>query len=322
MTAIIWFLSYLVVTIVSAPTPYTTFISDHIANPQAQAQVPGYHGETSTSRTVFTAMSLGSVALLAILAANRVQSMRLNQLKNPNFTQVLVLLLFAFSLSFVVSAAIVTVGLDLATLNICRGAVILCLAFYVGSKITLYIFFVERAHALRAPFMRRHHDLVWLFGMVAIAFGFGSTAIAGFIWPIADFNSSSRRCHIGLRRRVTIPLLGFDFMLNVFLTLVFVYLLSPVVRSLDLRFCTFPASRFTMCIGNLFRRAKKKAAVDLHRSNQRMVRQMEHLLVKTLVGSVLIMLPTLGNLITLCVLGGRELGWVRLDNRKPNVDVC
>ncbi|KAF2854361.1 hypothetical protein T440DRAFT_544678 [Plenodomus tracheiphilus IPT5] len=312
MTAILWLLSSLVVTTTSAPAPAhnTADIAVHVTKLRAQSSVK--HGETATSRTAYTAMSLCSVTLLTALAGNRLHSMGLQQIKNPNFTQLLVMMLYAFSLSFVISAAIVTIGLDLATMGTCRGAIILCLAFYVGSKVTMYIFLVERAHAMRAPFMRRHCDMVWLLSMLAIGLGFGSAAITGFVWPIADFESHNRRCHIGLRRRVTIPLLGFDILLNVFLTLVFVYLISPTVRTINIPFCAFPASRFTMCLGNICSRARDTVTVDLHRSNQRMVRQMEHLLVKTLVGSVLIMLPTLGNLISLCVLGGRELGWVCL----------
>ncbi|KAH9872776.1 hypothetical protein J1614_005170 [Plenodomus biglobosus] len=246
-------------------------------------------------------MALASVALLTALADNRLHSMGRQQLKTPNSTQILVLLLFAFSLSFVVSAAIVTIGLDLATMGSCRRAITLCLAFYVGSKTTIYMFLIERAYALRPPFMRRHCDMVWLYSMLAIGFGFGSVA------PIADFASHDHRCHIGLRRRVTIALFGFDVLLNAFLTLVFVYIISPTVRSMDPPFCAFPPSRFTMCLGNMCHRAKEKVTVNLRRSNQRMVRQMERPLVKTLAGSVLIMLPTLGNLISLCVLGDESL---------------
>lgn len=147
--------------------------------------------------------------------------------------------------------------------------------------------------------------------MLAIGLGFGSTAITGFIWPIAELGRDNQRCHIGLKRRVTIVLLVVDVWLNVFLTLIFVYLISPSVRSMDISFLSFPASRFTMCLGNMCHRSKNKVDVDLHRSNPRVVHQMEHLLVKTLVGSIFIMVPTTANLTALCIFEGRELGWVR-----------
>lgn len=148
--------------------------------------------------------------------------------------------------------------------------------------------------------------------MLAIGLGFGSTAITGFIWPIAELGRDNQRCHIGLKRRVTIVLLVVDVWLNVFLTLIFVYLISPSVRSMDISFLSFPASRFTMCLGNMCHRSKNKVDVDLHRSNPRVVHQMEHLLVKTLVGSIFIMVPTTANLTALCIFEGRELGWVCL----------
>ncbi|CBY00992.1 hypothetical protein LEMA_P021220.1 [Plenodomus lingam JN3] len=330
MAPLLWLLGYLVLTTLTitsaAPTSNTTALAHHAEDLQAQDSVN--HGETSTSRTAFTALCLSSVSTLTCLAGNmsdklhcllpltgqgnRVQSMGIQQLKSPNFSQVLVLLLFAFSTSFVVSAAIVTIGLDLATASTCRIAVHFCLAFYVGSKVIIYVFLVERAHAIRAPFRQRHFDKLWLFSMLAIGLGFGSTAITGFIWPIAELGRDNQRCHIGLKRRVTIVLLVVDVWLNVFLTLIFVYLISPSVRSMDISFLSFPASRFTMCLGNMCHRSKNKVDVDLHRSNPRVVHQMEHLLVKTLVGSIFIMVPTTANLTALCIFEGRELGWVCL----------
>lgn len=51
-------------------------------------------------------------------------------------------------MSFVLSAAIVETGLGLATPSTCRGAVILCLSFYVGSKVTMCVsnVLVEHLH--------------------------------------------------------------------------------------------------------------------------------------------------------------------------------
>lgn len=45
---------------------------------------------------------------------------------------------------------------------------------YVGMKILMYLFLVERAHAIRAPRARRLHDWVWMSGILVIAIGFGA----------------------------------------------------------------------------------------------------------------------------------------------------
>lgn len=170
---------------------------------------------------------------------------------------------------------------------------------------------MERAHALRAPHKRRSDDGLWLAGILTIAAGFGSTAVTGFLWPVTDLSNTDGRCRIGLRRRVTIPLLGFDVLINILLTLIFVYLLSLSVRNMTLSTASYPASRLASCIGTTCSRSEARSNVDLHRSNHFLLRQMERLLLKTLVGSILIMVPTVGNLVALCILGGRELGWVR-----------
>jgi hypothetical protein len=54
-----------------------------------------------------------------------------------NLTRILVLILYTLAICFVTSAAIVESGLSLSSPAICHSAIIICLAFYVGSKVTM-----------------------------------------------------------------------------------------------------------------------------------------------------------------------------------------
>ncbi|OAL50872.1 hypothetical protein IQ07DRAFT_643014 [Pyrenochaeta sp. DS3sAY3a] len=278
----------------------------------SQRQHGEHFGETTASRTGYTFVSMFCMSLLAGMIGYRVRQIDWRQLSNSSLTSILVYLLYFFSMSFVLSAALVESGLGLSTLRVCHGAIMLCLAFYVSSKVIMYLFLVERAHALRAPYMRRGRDWLWVVGTLTIAVGFGTIAVAGFVWPTADISVIDGRCRIGLPRYVTIPLLTFDIVINVCLTLIFVYLLSPLVRAGSLPTSAFPASHFTKCLARYVRRARTRASVDLRPANQDAAKKIEKLLWRTFIGSCLVLIPTAGNLASLTSLKGRELGWVCL----------
>lgn len=95
-----------------------------------------------------------------------------------NFIRFNVVVLYLLAIAFVISAAIVVSGLGLSSLHLCYAAVILCLCYYVGSKVAMYIFLIERAHSIRAPYLRRHRDWLWLATMFSILIGFSVLAVS------------------------------------------------------------------------------------------------------------------------------------------------
>lgn len=172
---------------------------------------------------------------------------------------------------------------------------------------------MERAHALRAPFKCRFRDWLWVAGTFIVLVGFGSISVASFVRPVADISSIDGRCRMGVPRYITIPLVAYDVCINILLTLVFIYLLSPLVRFGTLPIRTFPATRFTKCLSGICRRSKAKTSMfSANQGNQHAITKLEKLLWKTFTGSVLVMIPTVGNFVALTSLGGRELGWVCL----------
>ncbi|KAH7087687.1 hypothetical protein FB567DRAFT_442309, partial [Paraphoma chrysanthemicola] len=172
-------------------------------------------------------------------------------------------------------------------------------------------FLVERAHALRAPYMRRTKDWLWIVGASSIVFGFGGIAVVAFMWPLSDISAVDGRCRMGLLRRVTMPILAFDVVINILLTIVFIYLLNPVIRSNSLSLSGCSASRVADYIGSCCRKSRKKG-VQLRTANPHVARRLKKLLWRTFIGSCLVLIPTAGNLAQLTVLQGRELGFVCL----------
>jgi hypothetical protein len=90
------------------------------------------------------------------------------------------------------------------------------------------LFLVERAHAVRYRLKRRREDRVWLAFVVIIVLGFGSITSLAFAYPVANLGGD-QKCRIGSPAKVTLPLLVYDILINVGLTVVFVALLQPLL---------------------------------------------------------------------------------------------
>ncbi|OCL05032.1 hypothetical protein AOQ84DRAFT_414522 [Glonium stellatum] len=269
------------------------------------------YGEAPYARTIYTIISLLCMLLLASMLGFRAKQLRSNNLLEMNFIRLIIVILYMLAIVFVIAAAIVESGLGLYTFAICRTAIFICLVFYVSSKVSMYIFLVERAHALRAPYLRRTHDWVWLAGMIVVASGFGTIAVFAFVYPLTDLATTDGKCHIGLPLKVTIPLLSFDAIINLALTGVFIYLLQPLLSFGGLS-NTSPLwpNKLTSCIRRVL---KIKERLDSDYSspiNRNFLKSIEALLWKSLIGSVLVTLPTVANLGLLYHMKGRELGWL------------
>ena len=165
---------------------------------------------------------------------------------------------------------------------------------------------------MRAPYMQRTRDWIWLVGMLSIAAGFGSIAVCGFLWPIADISSTDGRCRIGVPFKVSLPLISFDVAINMALTAVFIYLLSPLFGFDGVPDSVDSASTFTKGLRRMLKIRGPRCGSEICPITRNFQKSVERLLWKSFIGSVVIMIPTLGNFASLYVLRGRELGWLCL----------
>ena len=139
--------------------------------------------------------------------------------------------------------------------------------------------------------------------------GFGTIAIVGFLRPISGISAEDHQCRIGLRHYVTIPLLSFDVLVNILLTMVFLYLLCPIIRSNNFAIPGLHISRVATWIGT---HCSRGIGVELRAANPHVAKRVEKLLLRTFVGSCLVMPPTIGNLTQLLILQNRDPGLVCL----------
>ncbi|PVI04404.1 hypothetical protein DM02DRAFT_503467, partial [Periconia macrospinosa] len=253
-------------------------------------------GEHPNSRTIFAVVSILCAITLAYLLGSRARTLRNNVIHRAHITSILIVWLFFLGLGFMICTAVVDSGQGLRTERLCYSAAIICLVFYTGNKLAIYIFLLERARIVRAPFVSRRKDGVWIVSMMLICVGFGSIAMIGYLTPVVELSMLDGRCRIGLPDKVSLPLMSFDVCVNFLLTSIFLWLMKPMLDSfqmLSLR-----------GLGNDVQYSVvQKNAMNKH---------IKILLLKCLVGSVLVMLPTVGNMIQFYLMRGRELGWICL----------
>ncbi|GKU12862.1 unnamed protein product [Fusarium langsethiae] len=132
----------------------------------------------------------------------------------------LVLIIYVDSYGFVFTSAILTQVFGLNTsFNICHGAIILCLVCYVTTKILIYVFLVEKAHVIRSSTTRRRNSGLYLFNIITLLVGYGVVVVMNFIYRIARIVNGE--CFIGMEKISMIPLIAFDAVVNVYLTILF-----------------------------------------------------------------------------------------------------
>ncbi|KAF1961728.1 hypothetical protein CC80DRAFT_574320 [Byssothecium circinans] len=244
----------------------------------------------------------------------RAKTLKHNVMRKHNFTSILVVCIFIFALSFIFSNTVVDSGQSLRTHQLCYSAAMICLVFYTSNKLIIYIFLLERARIVRAPFVPRHKDVVWITFMVLIVGGFGSIAIIGYLSPIVELSRLDGRCRIGLPPKVSFPLMCFDIGVNFLLTGLFFWLLKPVLShhgllSLSGLFGEKIVKRLRYGRWGVGRGNKiQYSGAQKHEMNK----NIKILLWKCLIGSALVMLPTVGNMAQFYIMKGRELGWICL----------
>ena len=151
--------------------------------------------------------------------------------------------------------------------------------------------------------------------MLIICGGFGAIAIVGYMSPVVELSTLDGRCRIGLPPRVSFPLLCFDVAVNFLLTGVFFWLLRPVLDFHGLlRMSTWFGDRLTSKVKQSVhkREIELETALEGASLKSAMNKNIRILLWKCLIGSTLVMLPTVANMTQFYIMNSRELGWVCL----------
>ncbi len=204
------------------------------------------------------------------------------------------------ALSMHVSTGILMSGWDFVSPHLCWVAITMCLSFYIANKILVYTFLVERVHQLRE--LRRYKDPVWLIAALLIIGGFGTIAVFAFINPIDEISNIDGKCLIGLHSRSTLLLLGYDVVINLTLTALFLAQSYEWMRNLPMKGKLRVLGYF---IPNAFNRMPPTNSLQAYKAAV-----LDVMISKSLVGAMVIILPTIANFVILYKSNGHEKGWI------------
>ena len=236
-------------------------------------------------------------------ADHRLPATRLHLLanfKDMNLVRFLLMAIYICALLMVVGTGLLVSAWDFVTIHLCWVAVLMCLSFYVCNKILVYTYLLERVHQLRDT--RRSKDFIWYIGILVIFGGFGTIAVFAFLKPVDESSKVDGRCRIGLHNKSTILLIGYDAAINTALTAVF--LVQAYQWICDLPFRSQLRSMVSF-VSNAFRKMRTTDSAEVYKTEVLKV-----MMSKSLFGAIIIVLPTLANLIILLYMNGHEQGWL------------
>ncbi|KAF2404418.1 hypothetical protein EJ06DRAFT_204198 [Trichodelitschia bisporula] len=282
----------------------------HESNTQERAGPRG--GNPSMAAIVYTIVSISGLLIVALLLGSRAKHLRFNHLLAMNTIRKLVVLLYVSSIGFIVSTVVMGNAVGITSLRTCKAGIYLCLGFYMAHKSIMYFFLTERAHSIRAPYQKRLHDRVWCFFASIMTVGFTVLAVMVFIHPLATYDKE-HGCAVGLPIQSTLALLGFDLTINFALTGVFVWLLQPML-AFNRPMGVAPGRRRVAAVWGRIIRSPKPLAISAvivpsRQSNTHASQAVERLVWKTMLATILVILPTITNLGVLVGFGDREKGW-------------
>ncbi|KAH7113360.1 hypothetical protein EDB81DRAFT_670274 [Dactylonectria macrodidyma] len=222
-------------------------------------------------------IAMASISVISICLFQRI-----TVIKRWNNLPVVVWLTFAIyidSLAFVVVTAVLQqiFGVN-SSYSMCHSAILLCLVCYVTTKF-IYVFLVEKAHIIRSNGRKRLQSKLYCFNSFGMLGLYSVIVVLNFIFRIAKIDENGV-CIIGMKSIAMIPLISFDAVVNVYLTILFIIPLSRLYS-----FKNMPKSSANVRVRNVAFR--------------------------TFVGSCCTLISSVVNLTVLMALNG-EPGWVCL----------
>ncbi|KAI9491874.1 hypothetical protein BDB00DRAFT_468471 [Zychaea mexicana] len=175
---------------------------------------------------------LVSLACLTIMASALGAKTKRERLVNLTYGRTLVFLVYILSWAFSVTS-MVSVSTNNFNYTSCTLAMMSCDVFYAGSKIVMYAWLIERVHLVTAVRTTRLKSWQYRFHIVLLL-----PYVAIFVLMLTFRNIyllDTGECIIGLQWVASIPLMCYDFVLNLYLTYLFVIPLINVSRSTTCR---------------------------------------------------------------------------------------
>lgn len=214
----------------------------------------------------------------------------------------LVVLIYTLVGIFIITAAVLVAGQGLTTYRLCSAGTWACLILYTVIKGAVFLFLIERIRVVRAPFVQRKHDKIYLACLGMVVLLFCPVIIHSYSNPVINMGPSKRRCYFGIRGTASVSVLAVNMFMDLVLTGVFLYLLRPIVTSATT--CSSLALK-SQC-------ARMEPLMPLNTNETNVQHNIRTLLWKSIIGSLLIEIPMMANMIQFVITKGNELGTICL----------
>ncbi|KAH9863623.1 hypothetical protein J1614_009555, partial [Plenodomus biglobosus] len=275
---------------IAAASPIT-WSETHIRSDGAEVRL----GERPEDRTAVVVMCIVYTFMLAFAQGYRAGRIA----SSKSETKVSDVLVFAqgfISIVFILAVGIKTAGLGISTESQCQGAIWLCIALYGASKMLLYLFLLERIHIVRAPFIDRSRDPIYVVGTF-LTVGVNAAIMAyEFKDPITELSRETGLCRIGVQPHAAIAIMVFDTMLNIALTAIFAWQVRPAIKADPARTLWYPdraGSEQRLSRRRRVRCMFRERTAGLRRMSMR--RSIRIMLIRNVVGSSLLLVITATN---------------------------
>jgi hypothetical protein len=161
---------------------------------------------------------------------------------------------------------------------------------------TRYLFLLERVHIVRAPFIDRVKDPVWVVGAILTVIGWAAIIAYEYIAPRAELSRVDGICRIGIRPDSAIAVIVLDTVVNVALAAIFIWQLRPALSSI-IHWETGGSSKLsagtsTRSLLNIFRTNSDEGRTTARVNSARNVKAM---LLRNVVGSCLLLCAQIAN---------------------------
>ncbi|KAI0584038.1 hypothetical protein TUN199_05549 [Pyrenophora tritici-repentis] len=187
--------------------------------------------ERPLQRTIVVVVCILYAFILALVQGYRAGRIAGKPPTKTQFSDVLVFVQGFVCTAFVFATAMIVAGLGLHTEPQCYAAIRVCIAMYAAAKIPLYLFLLERVHIVRAPFVDRQRDPIYVVGSLLTIGGFLGIMGYQFVNPMAVISPDDGQCRIGIEPRAAIAIVVLDTVINFGLTGIFVWQIRPTLAS-------------------------------------------------------------------------------------------
>ena len=154
------------------------------------------------------------------------------------------------------------------------------------------LFLLERVYIVRAPFVKRIRDPVWITGAIITFAGYFGVMGYQYINPKSRLSREDGVCRIGIQSEAASAFMVLDLMTTVVLTVIFVWHLRRTSTSLQLAHASRQGKRMSS-VRQFISHGKKDVERNYYTSGSR--RNVRHMLIRNVIGSVLLLVSTIVN---------------------------